>query len=96
MKFLCRGSIKIIKPWKRGTPTKIKRKQNLIEQIDHLFEIAHTNALDILSIFKDKLFSITQRKPGRPAVSVPYLKRKTRRTGSINESCINHEDKLCN
>jgi len=36
------------------------------EDLDKLFDIAHSNSLDLMKIELDKAFLISQRKLGRP------------------------------
>lgn len=54
------------KTCKRRNQLQEKKEQDFINKLDDLFDIAHANALDIISIQEDKLFLLNQRKKGRP------------------------------
>lgn len=58
------------------TSTIQKEEENIfIDELDHLFDIAHHNALSMMTIEKDKNFLIMQRKHGRPGSALAQVKR---------------------
>lgn len=53
------------KSCKRRTDNQQGKEKAFSEKLNNLFDIAHANALNIMSIEKDKQFLIAQRKPNR-------------------------------
>lgn len=49
---------------RRSERTK-KNEEDFVNKLDNLFDIAHANAMEIITIEEDKVFLINQRKPGR-------------------------------
>lgn len=41
------------------------KKLKFVENFENLFDIAHANAMDMMTIEEDKMFLLNQRKPGR-------------------------------
>jgi adenylate/nucleoside-diphosphate kinase len=51
---------------KKTTEYYIKKISLFVFKLNDLFDIAHTNSLDLISLDEDKQFLINQRKKGRP------------------------------
>lgn len=43
-----------------------KKREKFVDELDDLFDIAHIEALKMISIEEDKLFLVSQRQKGRP------------------------------
>ena len=50
---------------KRRTETQVTNEETFVHEFDNLFDIAHQNAIEMMSITVDKEFLINQRKRGR-------------------------------
>lgn len=57
--------INLKKSSKRKGVTQIRKENMFEEEMNNLFDIAHANALNLMSIEEDKQFLIAQRKPNR-------------------------------
>lgn len=51
---------------KRQTLTQREKVKSWDAKLDDLFDVSHTNALNLIKIEEDKLFLLNQRKNGRP------------------------------
>ncbi|XP_050530378.1 uncharacterized protein LOC126899463 [Daktulosphaira vitifoliae] len=49
-----------------GSEHQKNKEKNYIESLNNLFDIAHQDALNIISIAEDRKFLLSQRLPGRP------------------------------
>uniref|UniRef100_A0A2S2QNU3 Uncharacterized protein n=1 Tax=Sipha flava TaxID=143950 RepID=A0A2S2QNU3_9HEMI len=60
------------------TNTQINNENEFVQCFDELFDIAHADALDIMTINKDKQFLITQRQKGRSGalIGVDWISQK--------------------
>lgn len=56
---------KIVKNRTRRTPAQVEKEKLFDESLDDLFDIAHNDALKLITIEEDKQFLINQRKKGR-------------------------------
>lgn len=56
-----------------------------IEKLDQLFDVAHSNALQMMSIEEDRAFLISQRHPGRPGFMYGIDYEAVRRERQIEE-----------
>jgi hypothetical protein len=74
----------------RRTNTQIKIENEFVQCFDELFDIAHADALDIMTTDIDKQFLITQIHKGRPGalMGVDWIsqKRKFKRSKQLEES----------
>jgi hypothetical protein len=50
----------------RNSDTDVLNRENFVSRLDNLFDIAHDDALSIMTIEEDKKFLQKQREPGRP------------------------------
>lgn len=66
----------------RSSEAQKKKEANFISKLEDLFDIAHANALNMISIEEDKQFLINQRKKGRPGsmygIDLEEFQRETR------------------
>ncbi|KAE9539939.1 hypothetical protein AGLY_005191 [Aphis glycines] len=74
----------------RRTNTQIKNENEFVQCFDELFDIAHADALNMMTIDIDKQFLITQRQKGRPGamMGVDWIsqKREFKRSKQLEES----------
>ena len=56
------------KSWHRLTPTQATSENASMENQPNMFDIAHSNALDMINIEEDRIFIIAQQEPGRRGV----------------------------
>jgi len=74
----------------RRTNTQIKNENEFIQCFDDLFDIAHADALDIMTTDIDKQFLINQRQKGRPGalMGVDWIsqKREFKHSKKLEES----------
>jgi len=74
----------------RRTNTQIKNENEFVQCFDDLFDIAHADALDIMTTDIAKQFLITQRQKGRPGalMGIDWIsqKREFKRSKQLEES----------
>jgi hypothetical protein len=74
----------------RRTNTQIKNENEFTLCFDELFDIAHADALDIMTIDLDKQFLLSQRKKGRlgslVGVDMISQKKEIKRSKNLEES----------
>lgn len=58
---------------KRKSETQKQKEQNFKEKLEVLFDIAHSNALEIITIEEDRQLLICQRQKGRIGEVSVYL-----------------------
>ncbi|KAF2898491.1 hypothetical protein ILUMI_07687 [Ignelater luminosus] len=63
----------IHKPSERTTTTQKQNVEKFQDQLEDLFDIAHANALDIISIEEDRQFLLSQRQKGRPGLCLELV-----------------------
>ena len=86
---------KVFADWKglrkhstRSTPAHKSKEDEFVERLDDLFDIAHADALTLITIPEDKEFLLSQRQKGRPgsigAIDMVQVRRNQRTEDRFN------------
>ena len=72
-----------------------RREENFKNNLDNLFDIAHTDALERMKIDEDKIFLQKQREPGRPGCLAGIDKKLAEKEERARQRKLNEEKKRC-